>query len=87
MGHRFESDAALRELVEKSRDTLSFQIAEAYGRRDETDAAFDWLERAYAQRDGGLSTIKTNPRLSSLHARPAVGLVHEEHASRRVRGR
>jgi tetratricopeptide (TPR) repeat protein len=73
MGHGSESDAALRELVEKSRDTLSFQIAEAYGRRGETDAAFEWLERAYAQRDGGLSTIKTNPRLRSLHADPRWG--------------
>jgi hypothetical protein len=31
------------------------------------DAAFLWLERAYAQRDGGLSGVKTNPLLRSLH--------------------
>ena len=32
--------------------------------------AFEWLSRAYAQRDGGLVDIKVDPLLRSLHADP-----------------
>ena len=73
MGHGSESDAALRELVEKRADTMAFQVAEAYGRRGETNAAFEWLERAHSQRDGGLTEMKTNPHLRSLHGDPRWG--------------
>jgi serine/threonine-protein kinase len=34
--------------------------------RGEKDRAFEWLERAYSQRDGGLSDIKVDPALNSL---------------------
>ena len=42
------------------------QIAEVYAFRGESDKAFEWLERAYAQGDGGLSQMKGNPLLKSL---------------------
>jgi hypothetical protein len=42
------------------------QIAEVYAWRGEKDQAFQWLERAYQQRDGGLATIKYDPLLASL---------------------
>jgi hypothetical protein len=32
--------------------------------------AFEWLNRAYAQRDGGLVDIKVDPLLRSLHGDP-----------------
>ena len=32
--------------------------------------AFEWLNRAYAQRDGGLVDIKVDPELRSLHGDP-----------------
>ena len=73
MGRRAESDAALRVLIEKHADTTAFQVAEVHGARAEADAAFEWLERAYAQRDGGLSGIKDNSRLRSLHGDPRWG--------------
>jgi hypothetical protein len=31
---------------------------------------FEWLERAYAPRDGGLASVKTDPLLKSLHGDP-----------------
>jgi len=31
---------------------------------------FEWLDRAYAQRDGGLGETKVNPLLMSLHNDP-----------------
>jgi hypothetical protein len=38
--------------------------------RGEKDRAFEWMERAYAQRDGGLAEMKSSPRLRSLHGDP-----------------
>jgi hypothetical protein len=35
--------------------------------RGEHDASFDWLDRAYAQRDSGLANLMTSPLLRSLH--------------------
>jgi TolB-like protein/tetratricopeptide (TPR) repeat protein len=69
-GRRTESDAALQELIAKYQTEYAFQVAEVYGARGEADLAFDWLERAYAQRDGGLADTKTSPRLRSLYADP-----------------
>ena len=39
-----------------------------YGARGEVDLALEWLERAYAQRDAGLSEMKSQPLLRSLHS-------------------
>jgi TolB-like protein/Flp pilus assembly protein TadD/predicted Ser/Thr protein kinase len=61
LGEKKDADAALGELLEKDEETAAFQIAEVYAFRGETDKAFAWLERAYAQRDGGLSEMKGIP--------------------------
>lgn len=73
LGRRAESDEALRELIEKYADDSASQIADIHGVRGEADAAFEWLERAYAQRDGGLVPTKTNPRHRPLHSDPRWG--------------
>ncbi len=52
------------------RTIAAFQIAEIYAYRGETDKAFEWLERAYKQRDGGLSQMKGDPLLRSLERDP-----------------
>jgi serine/threonine protein kinase/tetratricopeptide (TPR) repeat protein len=70
LGSGAESDEALRELIEKYAEDSAYQIAEVYGTRGEADAAFDWLERACAQRDGGLSELRISPRLRSIHGDP-----------------
>lgn len=58
------------DLIDKYGDGAAFQIAEVCSVRGETDAAFEWLEQAWAQRDGGLTDLKVSPRLRSLHADP-----------------
>ena len=63
------------ELIDKYGDGATFQIAEVYGVRGEMDAAFEWLERAWAQRDGGLTDLRTSPRLRSLHGDPRWGVL------------
>ncbi len=52
------------------RVSAAFQIAQIYAYRGETDKAFEWLERAYKQRDGGLSEMKGDPLLRSLERDP-----------------
>src|SRR5262245_6287300 len=61
LGHRADSDVALRELVEKHADTAAYQIAEVHAARGETDRAFEWLDRAFDQGDPGLTEILCGP--------------------------
>ena len=70
LGHPTESSQALGKLIETFREVAPFQVAEVNGNRGEADAAFEWLERAYAARDPGLSEAKISPELRSLHGDP-----------------
>jgi len=66
LGHAAESQRALDELIAKYAHESAYQIAEVYGWRGEKDKAFEWLDRSYAQRDGGLTLIKTDLLIESL---------------------
>ena len=44
--------------------------AQVYAWRGESDRAFHWLDRAYAQGDGGLIVLKMDPMLRGLRADP-----------------
>jgi serine/threonine-protein kinase len=70
LGRRSEADAALAALKGKFADVAAFQIAEVHAFRGEVDLAFEWLERAYDQRDGGLSDIKFDRLLQRLVGDP-----------------
>jgi serine/threonine protein kinase/Tfp pilus assembly protein PilF len=70
LGHAKESQQAIAQLIAQHATGAAFQIAEAYAWRGERDKAFAWLERAYQQRDGGLSDIKTDPPLAALRNDP-----------------
>jgi len=70
LGRNKESDAALAELIAKYQAVKAFQIADVYAFRGEVDRAFEWLERAYAERDGGLSEMKGDPLLKNLERDP-----------------
>jgi eukaryotic-like serine/threonine-protein kinase len=67
-GHRTESDEALQRLIEDHGDDGAFQIAEVHSFRGNHDAAFEWLDRAYLQRDPGLVTMKRDFYLRALHS-------------------
>jgi TolB-like protein len=66
LGHAKESQGALDALIAKYAHDSAYQIAEIYAWRGEPDKAFEWLERAYEQHDGGLGTIKVDPLLKPL---------------------
>jgi len=70
LGKKKEADLALAEYIEKFQDVGAFQVAEIYAYRGEANQAFDWLELAYKQRDGGLSVIKGDPLLRSIEKDP-----------------
>jgi TolB-like protein/class 3 adenylate cyclase/tetratricopeptide (TPR) repeat protein len=69
-GRAAESDAALQTLVSEFGWTAAYQVAEAYAYRNEVEKAFEWLERAYGQRDPGVPLSATDVILRSLHGDP-----------------
>jgi serine/threonine protein kinase/TolB-like protein len=70
LGREKESDAALSELIAKYHASGAYQIAQVYAFRNQSDEAFKWLDRAYTQRDSGLTLTKVDPLLKSLHKDP-----------------
>jgi hypothetical protein len=65
VGREQDSNAALAGLIAKHGTDAAYQIAEVYAFRGESDKSFEWLERAYKQRDAGLPEIKTDPLFKS----------------------
>jgi TolB-like protein/predicted Zn-dependent protease len=61
-----DADATLAAFIKDHGDTMAFQIAETFAFRGRVDEAFEWLDRAFAQRDGGMADIKNNPLLRPL---------------------
>jgi TolB-like protein/Tfp pilus assembly protein PilF len=70
LGRETDSNAAMAELIAKHDTDAAYQIAEAYAFRGESNKSFEWLERAYKQRDPGLPNIKTDPLLKTLRHDP-----------------
>jgi TolB-like protein/Tfp pilus assembly protein PilF/predicted Ser/Thr protein kinase len=70
VGRKKEADAALNADIDDYKENWAFQVAEIYAFRGETDKAFEWLERAYTQRDPGLSGVEGDPLLKSLESDP-----------------
>ena len=65
-----ESQHALDALIRDYGHNAAYQVAQAYAWRGQKDEAFQWLDRAFAQRDGGLSEVKYDPLLRSLRKDP-----------------
>jgi TolB-like protein/Flp pilus assembly protein TadD len=87
---RSAADAALRTLIEKQANNCAYQIAEVYALRNDAKATFEWLERAWNNRDGGIQYLlfdpfilryKDDPRFAAFCRK--VGLPVPELLSRR----
>ena len=70
LGHAKESQQALDEWITKYGKDSPTSVAEVYAWRAEADKAFEWLERAYRQRDQDLSYLKVDPLLAHLRGDP-----------------
>ena len=75
LGHEKESLQAIDQAIKRWGDIGAAQIAEVYAWRGDKDRAFEWLERAFRQRDGGLATVKIDPLLRSLHGDPRFAVL------------
>ncbi len=69
-GHDKQSQSALKELIAKNAGDSAYQVADVYAWRGEKDKAFEWLERAYQQRDSGLNGLAYDPLLTGLQSDP-----------------
>ena len=69
-GRPSESDAALKTLIDGFGWTAAYQVAEAYAYRNEVDKSFEWLERAYTQRDPGVVYVGFDNLLRPLRDDP-----------------
>ena len=55
------ADAALQKLINENAASGPFQIAALYGLRNEPNKMFEWLDRAYTERDSGLTQLLVTP--------------------------
>ena len=67
LGDRAAADKALGDLIAKAHQGLAYQIAEVYAVRGDTDKAFEWLQTAFDQHDGGMLSLLVDPLLRNLH--------------------
>jgi tetratricopeptide (TPR) repeat protein len=70
LGRQAESDAALAELIDKYANGAAYNIAYVLADRGDADRAFEWLDKAVANKDGGLSEIVTEPLFAKIHDDP-----------------
>ncbi len=69
-GRKREADSTLAAYIKEYQDGAAYQVADIYAFRGETDKAFEWLERAYIQRDGGLTDLKVDPLVKNIRKDP-----------------
>lgn len=70
MGEAAKAGTSLQKLEDRYADTFALQVAEIRAAVGDPDAAFEWLERAWATRDPGLVRMRFSPALRPLHSDP-----------------
>jgi len=58
---RAAADAALKLIIDKHADGMAYQIAEVYAARRDPDKTFEWLDRAWTNRDPGIQFLLVDP--------------------------
>ena len=69
-GREEEADAALKQAIEQFGDINAYAIAQMYVVRGDLDRAFEWLEKAYEQKNTGLLEIVAEPLFKNLCGDP-----------------
>jgi tetratricopeptide (TPR) repeat protein len=70
LGRKAEADTALTYLIKNHADDGAYGIALVYAGRGNLDQAFNWLDRAYRQRDAGLLNVKVDPNVKNVRSDP-----------------
>ena len=60
-GDRSTADAALKTLIDKHADSSAIVIADVYALRDDVKETFIWLDRAWSNRDSGITGLLYDP--------------------------
>ena len=68
LGNHEEAQAFVNEYLEKSSREFPARTAALYASLGDNDTAFEWLETAFQQRDGGLSYVLNNVNLRNLES-------------------
>jgi TolB-like protein/Tfp pilus assembly protein PilF len=58
---REAADAALRTVIEKDAGAAAYQIAQVHALRNDAEATFEWLDRAWSNRDPGIQFLLSDP--------------------------
>ncbi|MGH8190929.1 MAG: tetratricopeptide repeat protein [Rhodanobacteraceae bacterium] len=69
-GDPMTADAALHDVIAKYGDGYAYQIAQIYALRKQPDPMFEWLERAWVNRDPGVSNLLYDPFLLAYRSDP-----------------
>ena len=70
LGQKADAEAALTRATDVSAGSGAYGLAEVHAFRGEFNEAFNWLDRAYAQKDLELFQIKGDPLLKGLESDP-----------------
>ena len=62
-GDAVAADAALQKLIDTQPNDAGYQIAQIYVLRNDPDKVFEWLDRAWSNRDVGISQLLYDPFL------------------------
>jgi hypothetical protein len=65
-GRKDDADRELGALQRKHASRSAYQVVEVLASRGDLDQAFEWLDQAYRQRDGGFLKLTSNPLLQNL---------------------
>jgi TolB-like protein/tetratricopeptide (TPR) repeat protein len=75
LGRKAEADAALGNLEKHHALDGAYDIALVYARRGELDQAFEWLDRAYQQREPSLYYLKLSQMTKNLRSDPRFNIM------------
>ena len=70
LGRQADSAAALDKLIRDHGEDSAFGVAEVYGYLGDADNAFEWLERAYRQKDPRTEYLKGGSLLGGIEHDP-----------------
>ncbi|MBT8305124.1 MAG: hypothetical protein KJP09_11690 [Bacteroidia bacterium] len=70
MGNKKEADALFAEFLEKYSDTDFANVADLYAFRGDYNASFDWLNKAFEEKDAVLTEALTYPSFKPMYSDP-----------------
>lgn len=70
LGRKTEANAAFAKLIEAHARDEAYGIASVYASRGDASHAFEWLDRAYAQREFALYWVKIDPAFKAVRNDP-----------------